>query len=136
MRSPTSSSLLLALGQTAPVCQACSTSSAAFFRISATRLSAGSSGPRRHARLKVAAAGEVADRLPHPIDDLVEQVAMFLEIALALGGDVVDLLPVGLDHPDVTLVLQQLKCGIDSAGRGRVVARQLLLERLDDLVAV
>jgi hypothetical protein len=41
---------------------------------------------------------------------------VLLEIALALGRDVVDLLAVGLDHPHVPLVFQELQGGVDRAG--------------------
>jgi hypothetical protein len=83
-----------------------------------------------------AASGEVAHRLPHPVENLIQQVPMLLQIALTFRGDVVDLLALGILRPHVALVFQQLERGIDGAGRGGVAARHLLLQGLDDLVAV
>src|SRR5215212_4139493 len=81
-------------------------------------------------------AGEVAHRLAHPVDNLVEQVAMLLEILEPLGGHLVDLLSVALDASDVSLVLEHLQGGVNRAGRRAVAPGHPLLERLDDFVPV
>ena len=112
-------------------------SSPAFFRISATRLSAGSSGPFLQARLNVtaarvsesalnfaeAASREVAHRLTDSFDDLIEEIAVLLEIFLALGRDVIDLLPLGIHRADVSLVLEELERRVYGAGGGGVDSR-------------
>src|SRR5687767_15391894 len=56
-------------------------------------LEGGSGEPGEGAlHLADAAAGEVTHRLSHPVDDLVQQVAMLLQVALTLRSDVINLL--------------------------------------------
>ena len=90
-RNPTSSLLLMRL-QTVVDCQTCSMSSPAFFKISATRLSAGVGalppGALERDRRQVSesalnfaetASREVAHRLTDSLDDLIEDIAVLLE---------------------------------------------------------
>jgi hypothetical protein len=83
-----------------------------------------------------AAAGEFPHRLAYPAEDLVQQIAVLLEIALTFGRDLIDLLAAGIHRADVALVLQKLKRGVHGAGGRGVAAGHLLLQRLDDLVPV
>src|SRR3954470_6426978 len=81
-------------------------------------------------------AGEVAYGLTDPVEDLVEQVTVLLQVPLAFGRHVIHLLPRGLNRPDVALVLQELECWVHRPSRWCVVAAHLFLQGLDHLVAV
>src|SRR4029079_5683032 len=79
--------------------------------------------------------------VPHELADAIEDV---VDRGLVLGqmgtpgvGDLVDLLPlVAGNDPGVAEVLEQLQGGVDRPRARRIGTAELLLERLDDLVAV
>ena len=66
-------------------------------------------------------AGEIADSVLDPVEDVVEHGLIGVEELLAFGGDVIDLFPVLVGRLDVPLIFEQLKGGIDGPG-GRGVA--------------
>src|SRR5262249_40793705 len=82
------------------------------------------------------ATGEVSDGLADSLDDLVEDVAVLLEVLLSLRRDVVHLLAIGIHRADVALVFEELERGVHGAGGGSVVTAHFLFESLDDLVTV
>src|SRR5207244_12654343 len=89
-------------------------------------------------RLQLAdgAAGELAHGLAHAIHDLIEEIPVLLEVLLAFGSDLVDLLAAGIDRAHVALILEELEGRVDGAGRWRIAPRHLLFERLHDLVSM
>ena len=90
----------------------------------------------RLAQLAHGAAGEIIHRLAHPVEHLVDGVAVLVEKGLALGRDVVGLPALGLHHPHVPLVLQELEGRVDRARRRAVPAAEPLFHCLDDFVPV
>ncbi|MBI3790178.1 MAG: hypothetical protein HY275_04795 [Gemmatimonadetes bacterium] len=81
-------------------------------------------------------AGDVMHGIAQAIGDVVEHALVLVEVALALGGEMVDAASLGLDAAHEPLILEELERGIDGAGRRRVPPVQRVLERLEDLVAV
>jgi hypothetical protein len=64
------------------------------------------------------ATGEVAYGLADSVDDLVEQIAVLVQVLQTFRGELIHLLAVGLDAAHVALVLQHLKGRVDGPGRG------------------
>src|SRR5262245_5897827 len=85
--------------------------------------------PPPHARRALADRGQA---LEHGIDE----IAVLVEVGTALAGDGVELLRALDFGGDIARLLEIGQRGIDDAGARRVPARRLLLQHLDDLVAV
>src|SRR5216117_3655647 len=72
----------------------------------------------------------------HPLEDVVHDILVLVEERAPRVGDLVDLLAGHVAGGDESLIFEPLERRVDSAGRRRVAAAQLLLKLFHHFVAV